>query len=103
MNFFADYVHQQVASIAPGLTKFRAAPVSGFFLDHDDAQRQTNAATSGSGKAMEVPYHYYENQTYDKSAKDPWRPWTYKFHNFELEHQKFAQLRHACWLNVVTD
>ena len=52
--------------------------------------------------AMETPYHYYENQTYDKSAKDPWRPWTYKFHNFELEHEKFKQLEKACWLKTVT-
>lgn len=90
-------------AVAHALYACERVAIYGFFLDHDDAQRQTNAATSGSGKAMEVPYHYYENQTYDKSAKDPWRPWTYKFHNFELEHQKFAQLRHACWLNVVTD
>ena len=51
---------------------------------------------------MKTPYHYYENMTYDKSAKDPWRPWTYKFHNFLLEHEKFAQLRSACWLRIVT-
>ena len=47
---------------------------------------------------MKTPYHYYENATYDKSAKDPWRPWTYRFHNFELEHAKFRQLEQACWL-----
>ena len=51
---------------------------------------------------MKTPYHYYENMTYDKSAKDPWRPWTYKFHNFELEHEKFKQLEKACWLKTVT-
>ena len=44
----------------------------------------------------------YENSTYDKSAKDPWRPWTYKFHNFELEHEKFKQLEAACYLRVIT-
>jgi hypothetical protein len=52
------------------------------------------------GKAMGVPYHYYENQTFDKSAKDPWRPWTYSYHNFELEHSKYQQLAKACWLTV---
>ena len=51
---------------------------------------------------MRTPYHYYENQTFDKSAKDPWRPWTYRFHNFELEHDKFKQLAKACWLRIVT-
>ena len=49
-----------------------------------------------------MPYHYYENQTYDKNAKDPWKPWTYRFHNFELEHDKFRQLGHACWLKQVS-
>eukprot|EP00964_Phaeocystis_antarctica_P151110 scaffold118681_cov46-Phaeocystis_antarctica.AAC.1 len=49
---------------------------------------------------MGVPYHYYENQTFDKSAKDPWRPWTYSYHNFELEHSKYKQLEKACWLTV---
>ena len=71
--------------------------IYGFFLDHNDAQRKTNAV---GGKAMGVPYHYYENQTYDKSAKDPWRPWTYSYHNFELEHSKYRQLEKACWLTV---
>ena len=68
----------------------------GFFLDPVDAKRQTNAAE----KPMHTPYHYYENATYDKSAKDPWRPWTYKFHNFELEHAKYRQLEAACWLKI---
>ena len=89
-------------AVAHALYACEEVNIYGFFLGHDDAKRQTNAAASGSGKAMEVPYHYYENQTYDKSAKDPWRPWTYRFHNFELEHQKFRQLDAACWLNVVT-
>jgi hypothetical protein len=89
-------------AVAHALYACEKVNIYGFFLGKDDAKRQTNAASSGSGKAMAVPYHYYENQTYDKSAKDPWRPWTYKFHNFELEHDKFRQLDAACWLNVVT-
>ena len=78
--------------------------IYGFFLDPTDATRQTNAHKDGGGKgkAMQTPYHYYENMTYDKSAKDPWRPWTYRFHNFELEHDKFRQLARACWLRIVT-
>ena len=83
----------------------------GFFLDSKDALRRTNAGGGGGDtdsknlheQAMRTPYHYYENQTFDKSAKDPWRPWTYKFHNFELEHAKFRQLENACWLEIVTD
>ena len=51
---------------------------------------------------MRTPYHYYENQTYDPSASDPWRPWTYRYHNFELEHDKFRELEAACWLAVET-
>ena len=47
------------------------------------------------------PYHYYENRTYDKAAKDPWRPWTYSYHNFSLEHAKYRQLHDACWLTNV--
>ena len=58
-------------------------------------------ATSDAGSEMETPYHYYENRSYDKSATDPTKPWTYKYHNFELEHRKYRQLERACWLNVV--
>ena len=50
---------------------------------------------------METPYNYYENRTYDKAAKDPWRPWTYSYHNFSLEHAKYRQLHDACWLTNV--
>ena len=78
----------------------------GFFLDKQDAGKAGGRAAEDGGKAsaqaMKTPYHYYENMTYDKSAKDPWRPWTYRFHNFELEHQKFKQLERACWLKAVT-
>ena len=82
----------------------------GFFLDPKDALRRTNAGGGGGDtdsknvheQAMRTPYHYYENQTFDKSAKDPWRPWTYRFHNFGLEHDKFKQLHASCWVNVVT-
>ena len=37
----ADYVHATVKAAAPGLQTFKAAPISGFFLDHDtvDGQR----------------------------------------------------------------
>lgn len=31
----ADDVHARVAAVAPRLAKFKAAPISGFFLDHD--------------------------------------------------------------------
>ena len=89
-------------AVAHALYACERVNIYGFFLSHEDAKRQTNAAATGGGKPMDVPYHYYENQTYDKSAKDPWRPWTYRFHNFELEHSKFRQLQSACWLDVVT-
>ena len=85
-------------AVAHALYACETVHVYGFFLDHQDAQRQTNAAGSS---AMRTPYHYYENQTYDKSAKDPWRPWTYSYHNFHLEHKKYRQLNSACWLRVV--
>ena len=65
-------------------------------------QASASSTGGGNGKAMKTPYHYYENMMYDKSAKDPWRPWTYKFHNFLLEHEKFQQLKSACWLRIVT-
>ena len=71
--------------------------VYGFFLDEKDAEKGTNVKGEG---AMETPYHYYENSTMDKAAKDPWRPWTYSYHNFELEHSKYKQLEKACWLSV---
>ena len=106
-------------AVAHALYACDRVSIYGFFLDKNDAERQTNAGVvatgneknkppkdkangGGNGKAMKTPYHYYENMTYDKSAKDPWRPWTYKFHNFLLEHEKFAQLRSACWLRIVT-
>ena len=49
----------------------------GFFLDPKDALRRTNAGGGGGDtdsknvheQAMRTPYHYYENQTFDKSAK----------------------------------
>ena len=81
----------RVRKIASAITSFLS-------LDDADAKRQTNAKGSD---AMAVAYHYYENQTYDKSAKDPWRPWTYSYHNFHLEHKKYRQLNSACWLRVV--
>ena len=31
-----DYVHASLRRLAPQLAKFRAAPISGFFLDHDN-------------------------------------------------------------------
>jgi len=34
----ADYVHSQVRAAAPGLTRFKAAPISGFFLLHDTVE-----------------------------------------------------------------
>ena len=79
----------------------------GFYLDPNDVggKRKAGSDADGAGNGpiqMHTPYHYYENNTYDKSAKDPWRPWTYRFHNFELEHQKFRQLQHACWLDLIT-
>jgi len=86
--------------VAHALFACESVTLYGFFLDHGDASKQTNAKGNA---AMGTPYHYYENATYDKSAKDPWRPWTYRYHNFELEHKKFGQLQRACWLRVVTD
>ena len=86
-------------AVAHALYACERVSLYGFFLDPEDAKRQTNGAAS---QAMETPYHYYENRTYDKSAKDPWRPWTYRFHNFGLEHSKFRQLQRACWLRLVT-
>jgi hypothetical protein len=55
------------------------------------------------GGQVDTPYHYYENASYDKSAKDPTKPWTYKFHNFELEHKKYRQLERSCWVSVITE
>ena len=93
-------------AVAHALYACERVDIYGFFLDPTDATRQTNAASAapgkGRGEAMRTPYHYYENATYDKSAKDPWRPWTYKFHNFELEHRKFRQLEAACYLRIIT-
>ena len=85
-------------AVAHALFACERVSIYGFYLDDADAKRQTNAKGSD---AMAVAYHYYENQTYDKSAKDPWRPWTYSYHNFHLEHKKYRQLNSACWLRVV--
>jgi hypothetical protein len=53
---------------------------------------------------MGYPYHYWENATYDRSAKDPYRPWTYPYHNFELEEEKLRDMRRACLIErFVTD
>ena len=29
-----DYVHEQMKNIAPGMSRFKAASISGFFLNH---------------------------------------------------------------------
>ena len=34
----ADYVNERVRALAPGLTRVKAAPVSGFFLDHTNVK-----------------------------------------------------------------
>ena len=31
-----DYVHEQLQTLAPKMKKYRSAPISGFFLDHDN-------------------------------------------------------------------
>jgi len=73
--------------------------VFGFFLDAADMGTRTN-----SGKRMSYPYHYWENTTFDKSAQDPFRPWTYPFHNFGIESEKMQDMRSACLLErYVTD
>lgn len=75
--------------------------VFGFFLDPADMTRSTNASAGGR---MHYPYHYWENVTYDKSAKNPFMPWTYPFHNFVLEQEKMADMRAACLVETyVTD
>lgn len=81
----------------------------GFFLDpgSDDiwkekGQRQADKEEHSQETAQETPYHYYENHTVDMSAKDPKKPWTYRYHNFELEHGKYRQLESVCWLHIVT-
>ena len=71
-------------------------------------QRSDGQTVSGprpdtaEGVKPKTPYHYYEAESFDKSAKDPVKPWTYRFHNFELEHDKYRQLEAACWLRTVT-
>ncbi|KAG8466402.1 hypothetical protein KFE25_002158 [Diacronema lutheri] len=73
--------------------------VFGFFLDAADMAVRTNAPTR-----MRYPYHYWERVTYDKSAKDPYRPWTYAFHDFALEEEKMREMRRACLIErYVTD
>ena len=34
----ADFVHDSLTAVAPQLAKFKAAPISGFFLDHDTVE-----------------------------------------------------------------
>lgn len=41
----ADYVHNQLRSVAPKLVKYKAAPISGFFLDHDTVEGKDVYAT----------------------------------------------------------
>ena len=53
-------------AVAHALFACDAVTLYGFFLDHGDAAKRTDA----KGKAaMGTPYHYYENKTYDKAAK----------------------------------
>ena len=85
-------------AVAHALFACDRVKIYGYYLGDKDRHRQTNAQGSA---AMETPYHYYENRTYDKAAKDPWRPWTYSYHNFSLEHAKYRQLHDACWLTNV--
>jgi len=92
-------------AVAHALYACERVSIYGFYLDPSGAERNASSPSGKGvqGRALEkVPYHYYENQTYDKNAKDPWKPWTYRFHNFELEHEKFRQLGHACWLKLVS-
>jgi len=41
----ADFVHSSVKAIAPKLTTFKAAPISGFFFEHDTVEGQGVYAT----------------------------------------------------------
>ena len=76
-------------AVAHALFSCERVSAYGFFLDSSNSSNKT-------------PYHYFEDVSYDASpsVQDPWRPWTYKFHNFALEHQKLGQLADACWLRV---
>jgi hypothetical protein len=85
-------------AVAHALYACERVALYGFFLDPADAARKPR--DRAEAERMATPYHYYENATYDKSAKEPWKPWTYKYHNFGLEHGKFRQLEAACWLKV---
>ena len=38
-----------------------------------------------------VPYHYWEERTVDKKAREPSKPWTFASHNYEVES---GRLRH---------
>lgn len=82
-------------AVAHALFACEKVTLYGFFLGGVTAirGREVNITTA-------APYHYFENNTFDVAAKDPWRPWTYQYHNFELEHHKYQQLEHACWLKV---
>jgi hypothetical protein len=74
--------------------------VFGFYLSASDRDARGQARAG----AMGYPYHYWENATYDRSAKDPYRPWTYPYHNFELEEEKLRDMRRACLIErFVTD
>lgn len=79
-------------SLMHALYSCERVSVFGFFLDTADMSHRTNNASA----PMRFPYHYWENVTYDKSAKDPYRPWTYPFHNFGIEEQKLRDLQRAC-------
>jgi hypothetical protein len=37
----ADYVHEKLQTLAPKMQKYRAAPISGFFLDHDNVMGES--------------------------------------------------------------
>jgi len=108
-------------AVAHALYNCERVSIYGFFLDegsddiwkkkgrHDESDstaQDTTSTTSGletdSAATLETPYHYYENHTVDKAAKDPNKPWTYRYHNFELEHSKYRQLENVCWLRIIT-
>eukprot|EP00462_Mataza_sp_D1_P017136 CAMPEP_0175152716 /NCGR_PEP_ID=MMETSP0087-20121206/19284_1 /TAXON_ID=136419 /ORGANISM="Unknown Unknown, Strain D1" /LENGTH=449 /DNA_ID=CAMNT_0016439211 /DNA_START=148 /DNA_END=1497 /DNA_ORIENTATION=+ len=40
-----DYVHQQLSAIAPNMKKFKSAPISGFFLEHNTVENKPVYAT----------------------------------------------------------
>lgn len=70
----------------------RQVSVYGFFLDSADMKVKTNDQV----KRPRYPYHYWENTTFDPSARDPYRPWTYPYHNFAIEERKLQELDRAC-------